>query len=163
MHLESRWALAMVLACILGHAPGQALPLSNDKTEAKLTRKLAREQDPVRKAKLDIKLARLKLHQAKDTRGKGDTEDSLKLLQVYHAHIQNAWNLLQKSGRPAHKKPQGFKELDIELREDARYLEDLKRSYSLADREPIEKIIANVEGIRAEVIKALFPAVGGTP
>jgi hypothetical protein len=110
---------------------------------------------------LEIKLARLKLFRAKDTRGKGGVEESLKLLQAYRAHIENAWNLLQKSGRVAHKKPQGFKELDIELREDGRYLEDLKRSFSLADREPIEKIIADVERIRGEVLKALFPAMEG--
>ena len=164
MHVKARWALAMLLAGILGYAPGQALPLPFDDTEAKLTQNLARERDPVKKAKLEIKLARLTLLRAKDTRGKGEAEESLKLLQAYRAHIENAWNLLQKSGRAAHKKPQGFKELDIELREDGRYLEDLKRSFTLADREPIEKIIADVERIRAEVLKALFPAVvGATP
>lgn len=161
MHVKARWAFVMLLAGILGCAPGLALPLPFDDTEAKLTQKLAREQDPVKKAKLEIKLARLTLLQAKDTRGKGEAKASLDLIQAYGAHIENAWNLLQKSGRAAHKKPQGFKELDIELREDGRYLEDLKRGFSLADREPIEKIIANVERIRAEVLKALFPAVAG--
>jgi hypothetical protein len=161
MHVKARWALAMLLAGILRFAPGQALPLPFEDPEAKLTQKLAREQDPVKQAKLEIKLARLKLFRAKDTRGKGGVEESLKLLQAYRAHIENAWNLLQKSGRVAHKKPQGFKELDIELREDGRYLEDLKRSFSLADREPIEKIIADVERIRGEVLKALFPAMEG--
>jgi len=161
MHLKACWALAVLLAGILGHAPGHALPLPNDDSEATLTRNLAREQDLVKRVKIGIRLARLKLHRAKDTRDTGDTENSLKLLQDYHAHIENAWGLLQKSGRLAHKKPQGFMELDIELREDGRYLEDLKRNFALADREPIEKILADVERIRAEVLKALFPAAEG--
>ena len=54
--------------------------------------------------------------------------------------------------------PQGFKELDIELREDARLLEDLKRRISYFERDPLEKAEKEVEQVRAEVLQALFPA-----
>ena len=56
--------------------------------------------------------------------------------------------------------PEGFKELDIELREDARLLDDLKRRVSYFDRDPIEKAEKEVEQVRAEVLQALFPAAG---
>lgn len=105
MHRKARWALAMLLAGILGHAPGQALPLPIQDSETNLTRNLGRENDPVKKAKIEIRLARVKLHRAKYTRDSGDTENSLKLLQAYHAHIVSAWEHLRKSGRLAHKKP----------------------------------------------------------
>lgn len=157
--------LVVLLAAILSFASkfATASPPGED-PDADLIQKLAREQDLVKKAKIEIRLARLKLHRARYTRENGDVEASLSLLQAYHAHIENAWSHLQKSGRLAHKKPQGFKELDIALREDIRFLEDFKRGFSLADREPVEKTISEVERIRADVLKALFPgAQGATP
>jgi len=127
--------------------------------EASLLRKIDRETNPVKKAKHEIKLARIKLLQAMDAREKEDLEGSLKLLQAYQQRISSAWEILKSTGRDAHKKPGGFKELDIELREGGRYLEDLRRSFSVMDREPVEKVIQEVERIRVEVIKALFPTM----
>lgn len=153
------WSGALLVAGILGLASGQVFSAPNDDHEAELTSKIARERDLVKKAKYEIRIARLKLLQAQDAREKGEIETTLKLLEAYLERIASAWNNLQKSGRVAHKKPQGFKELDIELRVDGRYLEDLKRSFSVMHREPVEKVIREVERIRAEVLKALFPTV----
>jgi len=127
-------------------------------SEAELLQHIQREQNPVRKARLEIKLADLKLQQAGAAYGKGDVEAGAKLLETFLGQMKSAWKALQESGRMAHKQPEGFKELDIALREDARSLEDLKRRIAYFDRGPVEKCIQEIEGIRSEVLHALFPA-----
>jgi hypothetical protein len=67
--------------------------------------------------------------------------------------------LLQSSGRDAFRHPEGFKELDIALREDARFLEDLSHRLSYYERGDVDKTAKEIGQIRAEVIKELFPPV----
>ncbi len=157
MRPKGHWVCALLAAVVLGIASGQAFSALRDDSEPELLARISRESNPVKKAKFEIRLARVKLLQAMDASEKGDYEYSLKLLDAYLERVTSAWSILQKSGRSPHKKPQGFKELDIELREDGRFLEDLTRSISVLDREPVEKIRHEVERIRAEVLKALFP------
>jgi len=136
--------------------PAAAPPRKADNEQALLGR-LAREHNPVNKAKYEIRLARVKLLQATDTFEKGDVEGTQKLLEAYLGRLKDAWNTLQASGRAAHKNSQGFMQLDIELREDERFLEDLKRRFPFTDREPVERIAREAEQLRNDVLKALFP------
>jgi len=159
MKVTRRGLGALLLAGMLGLACAEVCPAYPKDKEAELLRKLAREQKPEKKAKYEIRLARLKLQQAMDAREQGDFEGTVKLLKAYSERISSAWHILRTSGRDARKKPSGFKELDIEIREDGRYLEDLRHTFSVMDREPVERVIQEVERIRAEVIKALFPTM----
>ncbi len=155
---KTRWMLAPLLVGLLASTLPAALTVMNNDTETNLAAKLKRESNPVRKAIIEIQISKLKLQAAKDARGKNNVDESLQSLQDYHGHIQSAWTLLLESGRIAQKKPQGFKELEIALREDERTLEDIERNYSLADREQIDQLLQDIKRIRADVIKALFPA-----
>jgi len=127
-------------------------------TEAQLESRLKRESDPVRKAKVEIRLSRFKLYRAADAFDKGNIEGANQLLDDYVEQVKSAWMTLKGSGRQAHKKPAGFKELDIALREDARFIDDLKHRVSYMVRAPVEKVAQEVEDLRGEVLKALFPA-----
>ena len=159
MGTRRHWTCALTLAAVMGFGSVAAVSAARKDTEADLLARISRESNLIKKAKLEIRLARVKLMQAKNAREEGDIESSLQLLEAYAARVRSAWETLQQSGRPAHKKPQGFKELDIALREDERYLEDLQRSISVLQREPVEKISSDMSKIRAEVLKALFPAL----
>jgi hypothetical protein len=164
MQRTTRWGLALLMAGTMGFLPTRAGPALAKDNPADLAARLARETNPVKKAKLEIRLSGLKLQAARDARDQDQVEASLQLLQEYHRHVVNAWDWLQKSGRVplAHKKPDGFKELDIALRQDLRFLEDLKHAYTLAERVPIERIVKDVERIRNEVLEALFPMGDGS-
>ena len=148
--------LALFLACWLAFPAGM-LPARRADKEGDLVARLARETDPVNHAKLEIRLARVKLFQAIAAFDQGNIAGCRELLAGYLERLRSAWSTLQKSGRPAHKRPQGFKELDIELREDSRYLEDLKHRFPFTERESVEKVAHDVEDLRNEVLKALFP------
>ena len=127
-------------------------------SEAELEARLKRESDPVRKAKIQIRLSRFKLYQAAGAFDQGNIEEAHKLLAAYLERVKGAWATLKNSGRRANKKPAGFKELDIALREDARYLNDLKHRVSYMLRAPVEQTAQEVDDLRNEVLKALFPS-----
>jgi hypothetical protein len=65
--------------------------------------------------------------------------------------------LLEKSGRDAGRRPQGFKDLDIALREHARRLNDLRQRTPLADCGTIESVTAEIDTLHGQVLTALFP------
>jgi hypothetical protein len=127
-------------------------------SEEDLLARIQRENDPVRKAKYEIRLGRVKLEQAIDAYDQGHLEQCQKLLAAYLERMRGSWETLRSSGRRASRHPQGFKELDIALREDGRLLDDLKRRIPALDRGPAEKTAQEVEELRSEVLRVLFPA-----
>lgn len=150
------WAVFVLLLLVPPDALLASPPRRQDK-EPDLLAHLQRESDPIKKAKLEIRLGRLKLFQAIAAFDQGKLEETNRLLGVYMETLNSAWERLRSSGRVAHKKPSGFKELDIELREDARYLEDLSHRIPYADRGSAKKTAEHVDELRNEVLKALFP------
>ena len=144
---------ALVLGAVL-----QAVPVAFARdTEAKLLAKIEREKKPVKKAKQEIKLARLRLQRALDAYGKGNPSEGLELLNAYMGNMKSSWQTLRASGRQASRKPQGFKQLEIALREDSRVLEDLQRSLPYSDQGPVQQAVDEILKMRSEVLQALFP------
>ena len=127
-------------------------------TEEDLQSRLQREPNPVKKARHEIRLGRLKLLEAIDAYDKQDANKAQDLLGAYLTHIRSSWQLLQSSGRNAFRHPEGFKELEIALREDGRFIEDLSHRLSFFDRSNVVKTAKEVEQIRAAVIKEIFPS-----
>ena len=138
---------------------GAARPVPDNDTERDLQQRLRRETRPVKKARYEIRLGRLKLLEAVDAFAQRDANKARELLGAYLKHIRSSWQLLQSSGRNAFQHPAGFKELDIALREDGRLLEDLSHRLSYYERGEVDKTAKEIEQIRAEVIKELFPPV----
>jgi hypothetical protein len=131
---------------------------SGHETEAQLLQRIQNEQNPVKKAKYEIKLANLKLMEVQDAYSQGNIDGASKLLGTFLEYMKTSWQFLQASGRKAVKQPEGFRELEISLREDARVLEDVARRLPYFDRGPVEKAGRELERMRVEVLQALFPA-----
>jgi len=138
--------------------PRPALSARHVENEADMVAHFEREHNPVKKSIDATRLAQLKLQQATDAYTKGDLDQGKKLLGDYLKWIKSSWDLLKSSGRPAERKPQGFKELDIALREDARQFGDLEHRVPFTDRDPVTKASQEAEKIRGEVLAVLFPA-----
>jgi hypothetical protein len=156
---KSRILAVTILLLLFVGVPGFLLLKAREYTEHELLARIGRESDPVKKAKYEIQLGRLKLQQAVQAYAKDDIERGQALLAAYLDRMTGAWEILHKSGRPAVKKPQGFRELDIALREDTRLLEDLKRRTPYLDRAPLERIANAVEKLHDQVLEALFPSL----
>ena len=144
--------LLMVVTCV-------AVRAMAEDNEAKLATKIGQESDPVKKAKLEVKLGRLRLQEAFTSYTAGKYEDCWKRLGSYQDTMDQAWTDLQASGKSAAKKPDGFKQLDIGLRESRRDLENFETHITFAEREAVEKIRAKTEDLHNRVLKALFPVL----
>jgi hypothetical protein len=153
---KRRWILCGLTLLVIPGTLWASPPRRRDK-EPDLLARIRREPDPIKKAKLEVRLGRVKLFQAIAALDRGNLEEMNQLLGAYMATLNSAWERLKNSGRVAHRKPAGFKELDIELREDARYLEDLRRRIPYVERGKADQIAAEVDKLRNEVLRALFP------
>jgi len=144
------WAILLVGRCAMGR-----------ETEEQLLQRIETEQNPVKKAKDEIKLGHLKFIQVHDAYTQGQPETGVKLLGAFVDILKTSWKLLQDSGRKATKQPEGFRELEISLREHVRSLQDLGQNVSYFDRAPLAKAAQELEEMRVEVLHAQFP--GGNP
>jgi hypothetical protein len=154
------WRALLSIAFLLIAVPAFLASASSappSETEAQLLARIQKEHDPVRKSKEKTRLARIKLQQVVQTYQQGNAEQGAQLISAYLDSIKDSWEVLRSSKRDAVRAPQGFRELDIELREDERMLDDLKRRVSYFDRDPIEKAAKEVDQVRTEVLHALFP------
>ena len=137
------------------------LPALGRDTEQQLLERIQNEQNPIRKAKEEIQLGSFRLGHIKNAYSQGNIEEGAKLLGTFVDVMKTSWKILHDSGRTAAKQPQGFRELEISLREDVRTLQDLERIVGYFDRPPLENAVEELEHIHEEVLKTLFP--GGTP
>ncbi len=118
--------------------------------------KLKGQTDPVAFTKSQIKISGILLAFAGDAAQKGDSEVMEKRLTEYLAAIQDAHKTMMKTGRDAHKKPGGFKELEIAIRRQLILLKDIGGTLTLDERAPVEKAREQAAAIRDDLLKALF-------
>jgi hypothetical protein len=62
-----------------------------------------------------------------------------KHLTEYVGTVREAHQTMMKTGRDAHRKPKGFKELEIALRRQINMLNDLGRTVTFDQRDPSTK------------------------
>jgi hypothetical protein len=121
--------------------------------------KLKTQSDPVDRTKTHIKISEILLTLVTDAVKNNDMELMEHRLDEYVTTIQDAHETMVKTGRDAHRKPKGFKELEITLRRQARQLEDIGGTLTFDQREPVEKARTQAVEIRDNLLKLLF---GGT-
>ncbi|MGH9452447.1 MAG: hypothetical protein ACRD2O_00575 [Terriglobia bacterium] len=148
--------VAILMAGAMFSVPLQA---RHAPSEAKLLDRISRERNPVKKAKLEVQLANVKLTQAISAYNGQKLSQGSNLLKAYLDDMNEAWHTLQASGRDATKKPQGFMDLEISLREGLRNLIDMRGRVYYADRGPIDRTRTEIGSLHAQVLSALFPAV----
>jgi len=150
------WVLASVAAFEIV-AAGSNLHSRRELSEQELTARIQSEGNPTKKAKLEIQLGDLKLGEAVAAYDHDQFDAGPKLLEAYRSLMKQAWDLLEQSGRDAGRKPQGFKDLDIALREHARRLNDLRQRTPFVDRSAIEHVTDEIDALHTQVLTALFP------
>ena len=153
---RERWTVLPVWLAVLGVLLLGACAMARE-NEEQLLQRMAAEQNPVKKAKIEIKLANLRLTEVQDAYSRGQIDAGAKLLGTFVETIRTSWKLLQDSGHKASKQPEGFRELEISLRENVRTLQDLGRRVSYFDRSPLEDAAQEMDQMRGEVLHALFP------
>src|SRR5213594_120016 len=118
--------------------------------------KLKRTTDPVDRTKIDIDISEILLSLVGDAVRSGEPEALGRRLGEYVDTIEDAHQAMMKTGRDAHRKPKGFKELEISLRRQIRILDDIGRGLTYDQREPVEKAKQQASEMREDRFNALF-------
>ncbi|HUY14300.1 MAG TPA: hypothetical protein VMX16_11830 [Terriglobia bacterium] len=152
--------VATFVACAVSSVPLQA---RHAPSEPELLNRIQNQRNPVKKAKLEVRLANLKLKEAISAYDGQQLGQGAGLLKVYLSEVEEAWHTLQATGRDPTKKPQGYRDLEISLREDMRDLSEARRRTYYANRGPIDQTQSQVGSLHAKVLSALFPGINGNP
>jgi hypothetical protein len=118
--------------------------------------KLAKEADPVDRAKIGIKISEILLEDVGDLAKRGEFDQMEQQIAQYSATIQDTHQTLVDSGRNAGKKPGGFKEFEIALRKQALKIDDIARGLTLQRRNPPEKA-KDSPAVSEQIIESLVP------
>ena len=102
----------------------------------RVLREYQHETDPVRKARALAKLGDEQVDLAKKQLKDGDEVASLHTLEQYRDEVQQTVAALKALGVDAEKKPAGFKELQISLRETIRRIDE-SDSYAARGQAPV--------------------------
>ena len=93
----------------------------------------------------------------------GDIEIMDQWLEEYVATIQEAHQTMMKTGRDAHRKSAGFRDLEISLRKQINQLKDVGQAVTFDQRTAVEKARDEAARIRDDLLKAIFGSTNGTP
>jgi hypothetical protein len=156
--------MVVAAAClaILGQPFAHAMPGRKDDKEPKLIAKIEQETNPGKKARLQLRLAKLKLEEADQAYRSRNFEDGKALLKQYLDEVRNSWATLQGAGSAMRKHLGALKALEISLRENDRLLEDLRHRVPYPESDFVKEIEKESSEVHNQVLEAIFPG-GYTP
>jgi hypothetical protein len=152
-----RMVVAASFLAIVGQPSLRALPGQSNDKEENLIAKTGRETNPGKKARLQLRLAKLKLREAGKAYHDRNFAQGRALLRQYLGYARDSWATLQAADNAVGKHLRAFKDLEISLREDDRFLEDLSRRVPYPESETIGKIAKESSEVHNQVLEAIFP------
>ncbi len=151
-----RVEVALVCATVV-FGPALVAPIAaNDRAAAELAR-YQQETDPVRKARALVKLGEEQVALARKQFKDGEDVASLHTLEQYRDEVRQTVAGLKATGVNAEKKPAGFKELQISLRETIRRIDDLIFTIPVDKRPFFREVREDLTKMHNDLIDALFP------
>jgi hypothetical protein len=148
MRLLRALSASLLILLAAGPAPADSLD--------KLRQELARASDPVDRAKATAKLGDELVKQLADRYKTGAYTDGEQLLEEYLKAVRAAHRGLQQSGRDARRKPAGFKQLEIHLRQSAHTMDRIAQHAPADARDPVVQAQKELSDIRSELLDALM-------
>lgn len=153
--------VAVACLAILTQPFAYAVPGRSENKEEKLAAKIEREKNPGKKARLQIRLAKLKLKEAEAAYARRDFAQGRILLRQYLDQVKSSWATLEGTENAVRKHVRAFMEIEISLREDDRFLDDMRRHIPYPESEGIKEVEKESSAVHNQVLEKLFP--GGFP
>jgi hypothetical protein len=132
-------------------------PLAAQDRLAETLAKYQTETDPVRKSRALAKLGDEQVDLAKKQLKAEDEVASLHTLELYRDEVRDTVAALKGMGIDAERKPAGFKELQISLRETIRRIDDLILTLNVDKRPFFREVRNDLFMYQNELIDDLFP------
>jgi hypothetical protein len=119
--------------------------------------KFTHESDPVHKAHILIQLGDSEFRDIQKEVGSDNADGALAILQQYRDEAQECQKSLDGTGRDPEKHPNGFKELQISLRESLRRLDHIIADLSGDEQKSFRDVRQDLEQMDLKLIHQLFP------
>ncbi len=143
--------MAVILALAL------CAPLAAQNRLADELAKYRHETDPVRKSRVLIKLGDEQVDLARKQLKADEEVASLHTLELYRDEVRETVAALNGMGVDAERKPAGFKELQISLRETIRRIDDLILTLNVDKRPFFREVRNDLFAMQNDLIDKLFP------
>jgi len=151
MTLPAQIRFAVIVALVL------CVPLAGQDRLAQSLAKYQSETDPVRKSRALAKLGDEQVDLARKQLKEDDEVASLHTLEQYRDEVRDTVAALQGTGINAERKPEGFKELQISLRETIRRIDDLILTLEVDKRPFFREVRNDLFMYQNQLIDDLFP------
>ena len=153
--------IAVVVVCVFtGVASFAALApqsLLAENNTAELRARFANETDPVRKAKLLVTLSEAEFREVLKEAESENFGEALAVFKQYRDEAQACQKALEAKEADPEKHPNGFKQLQISLRQSLRRLSDIIVDLSADDQKPFIDVRMDLEQMDRQVMHELFP------
>jgi hypothetical protein len=144
------WAGIFVAILVAGAVMAQ------DRT-AELRARFQSEPDAVRKAGLVAQLADADFRDIHAKVDAGDLAAAAEIAEHVRDEAAASKKALDAKHRDAEAHPEGYKKLEISVRESVRRLDDIMVSLAKDDQKPLAEIRVELEALNRELIHQLFP------
>lgn len=115
------------------------------------------ETNPVRKAKLVQRLADAEFGEIHNQVAAGNLDDAAAIVEKVRDEAHTADGALDGAKRDAEKHPDGYRQLQISVRESVRRLNDILTGLAGDDQKPFQEVRDDLEKLDRQLIHQLFP------
>jgi len=133
--------------------------IAQSKAEEQLRKErsnLTRTTDPVSRTKIEIRISDLLITLMSDAARSGDDKKAEQYLNDYSNTISDAHLTIMKTGKDAHKHPEGFKDLEISLRKQQSRLSDAGKLMDVDSRDAVDKVRKQASDISDQLVKTML-------
>jgi hypothetical protein len=147
------WTVASAASFALA-MPKAMLPQTST---AELRSRFTHETDPVRKAKLLVPLSEAEFRDILKDEDSENFGEALAIFQQYRDEAQTCQKALEGKEPDPEKHPNGFKQLQISLRQSLRRLSDIIVDLPADEQKPFVDVRRDLEQMDRQLIHELFP------
>ena len=151
MLVGQRFCLAVLVAMLVAGAVA-----AQDRT-AELRARFQNEPDPVRKARLVEPLANAEFRDMHAKIDAGDLEAAAEIAERVRDEARASKKALDAKSRDVEAHPEGYKQLEISVRESIRRLDDIMVGLAKDEQKPLAEVRVELETLNRELIHQLFP------
>jgi hypothetical protein len=144
------WVPVLIVALLPGWAFAQ-----NRMQE--LRSRFARDTDPIHRARMMPQLEDAEFQAIAKNADDGKFPEALVILTEFRDQADSCTKGLDAKNINAEKHPNGFKQLQLALRESLRHLDALLVSFTADEQEPFLKLRKDLDQLDHHVIRELFP------
>lgn len=132
-------------------------PAIAQQTLAELQAHFDRESNSVKKAKLLVKLGEAEFEEARRAGKEGDNNTVDATMEKYRDNVRTALDALKKQHADAERHSNGYRQMEIHLKEGIREVEDSMIAAPAAYKPPLQIVRQDLINMDEELIRLLFP------